>query len=193
MVNKKKKSLVYPAVFMLVLAAVLTFLLAMLNEQTKPIVAKNAEFELRKKILYVFSIENDGTQKDVDNKFTTNVKETDKKYNNKPIFEYEKDGKKAYAVSLQGPGLWGPIEAYVALSEDYNTILGIDFIKQSETPGLGGRIEEPFYKEQYRNIRSKDVFKKVDFISGATMTSLSVARLVSGDLAKFVKTMGGSN
>lgn len=193
MINKNKKSLVYPALFMLVLSTVLTFFLSMLNEHTKSLVAKNAEFELKKKILYIFSIENDGTQKDVDNKFTRNIKKTDKKYNNKPIFKYEKEGKKAYAVSVQGSGLWGPIEAYVALSQDYNTILGLDFIRQSESPGLGGRIEESFYKEQYRNIRLKDIDKKVDSISGATMTSLSVVKLVSGDLAKFIKTMGGNN
>ncbi len=38
MINKNKKSLVYPALFMLVLSTVLTFLLAMLNKHINPLV-----------------------------------------------------------------------------------------------------------------------------------------------------------
>ena len=52
---------------------------------------------------------------------------------------------------MDGPGLWGSIEGYVAISKDYSTILGLTFITQSETPGLGGRIGEEEYLSQFRD------------------------------------------
>lgn len=192
MENKKKKSMVYPTIFMFILAAILTFLLALLNEKTKPLVAKNNEIALKEKILYVFSIENDGTEEDILSKFDENVKESDKKYNDEPVYVLEEDGKvKAYAISAKGPGLWGAIESYIALNENMDEILGIDFIKQAETPGLGGRIEEDFYKEQYRNIPIDNINEEVDYISGATNTSSLVEKLVNEDLQEFLKEEKG--
>lgn len=193
MQNKKKKSLIYPTVFMIVLSAVLTFLLAMMNEQTKPLVAKNQEKALKEKILYVFSIDNDGTEADILKKFDENVKVSDKKFNEEVIYVKENNGTpEAYAVSVKGPGLWGAIDGYIGISSDYKKVVGIDFVKQAETPGLGGRIEEDFYKEQYREVDVDKVSEQVDAISGATNTSIAVDKLVTEDLKAFLETVGGA-
>ena len=52
-------------------------------------------------------------------------------------------GVRAVAVPFDGPGLWGPIEGFLALAPDMKTIRGITFHKQEETPGLGGEIAAP--------------------------------------------------
>lgn len=189
---QKKKSLIYSVVFMLILSAIMTFFLALLNKSTQKRVEQNAELKLKKSILYVFSIENNGSIEDILDKYDKNVKETDKKFNDETILSYEKNGKvKAYAFALKGTGLWAPVEAYMAVSPDYKQILGVDFIKQSETPGLGGRIEEESYKGQYRNIKIDEISEKVDFISGATGTSTAVQKLIEDDLKEFLTNKGG--
>jgi Na+-transporting NADH:ubiquinone oxidoreductase subunit C len=38
----------------------------------------------------------------------------------------------------------------VAVNADVTKVLGIDIISQNETPGLGGRIDEPWFKNQFR-------------------------------------------
>ncbi len=48
--------------------------------------------------------------------------------------------RQAVAVAFGGPGLWGPVEGYLALAADMRTIRDVTFHKQEETPGLGGEI-----------------------------------------------------
>lgn len=195
---KKKKSLIYPAFFMLVLAFVLTFLLAYLNELTKPIVKFNSDIELKKKILYVFNIKlESNSANEISETFDKNIKE--KEYETGKLYEYVKDGETVgYAVPFDGPGLWGSINGYIGVGMD-KKIMGVDFIKQDETPGLGGRIVEEKYKEQYRGIAleqavpDKIVINKpaaggnIDGISGATQTSTFVVNMINEDLIKFLE------
>lgn len=194
MTQKKKKSMIYPTIFMICLTAILTFLLATLNAYTLPLVEQNEELDLNRKILSVFDIGHDRSNSDIVNKFNENISDTGETYNEEPIYAYTVDGEiKGYAVSLKGSGIWGPIVSYIGLSPDYTEILGIDFIQQEETPGLGGRIEEKFYKEQYRNIPADGIRDNVDAISGATGTSNAVFNFLTSDLENFINTVGGSN
>ncbi|MDO4778226.1 MAG: FMN-binding protein [Tissierellia bacterium] len=201
---KKKKSLIYPTFFMLALSFILTFVLAYLNNLTTPIIRFNSEIELKQKILYVFEIKPQSNKaEDIDKAFTENVKESE--FEGEKLFEYVKDGKSlGYAVPFSGPGLWGGINGYIGLSADLKTVLGVDFIKQDETPGLGGRIVEAFYKEQYRKLdvsNPKDgklVINRpapggnIDAIAGATQTSTFVVKMINEDLMRFISTKGAN-
>lgn len=194
MEKKKKKSMIYPTVFMIILSAIMTFSLALVNQQTKPLVAMNQELELKTKILNIFDIQTDGTSDAIHAKFDEVIKDSGNKFNDEAIYTYEENGDViGYAVSLKGPGVWGPIDSYIGLNPDYSEVLGIEFIAQEETPGLGGRIEEDFYKEQYRNIPSAEIRENVDAISGATGTSNAVMNLVTDNVQRFMDEVGGSN
>lgn len=202
---KKKKSLLYPAIFMLVLSLVLTAILAAINAYTTPIVEFNSEIEQKTKILSVFDIDPGSTDPDViDKVFNENVVED--QYDGKPLYLYQKNGETlAYGVPFDGPGLWGGIEGYVGLNADLKTVTGIEFIKQEETPGLGGRIEEPPYKNQFRNldisaptgdryvINRPQEGGNIDAISGATQTSTFVQNMINEDVKAFIDSRGGSN
>lgn len=201
----KKKSMLYPTLFMLVLSVVLTAALAALNAFTAPIVEFNQEIELKQKILNVFNIDTPSNEAEViDETFAANVTQED--YNGKALFvQKEGDQTKAYAVPFDGPGLWGGIEGYIGVSEDLSTVTGIDFIKQEETPGLGGRIEEDPYKDQYRNLDISTINNdspvinrpapggNIDAISGATQTSTFVMNMVNEDLMEFISNRKGAN
>lgn len=201
--EKKKQSFLYPAIFMIVLSAILTFALAFLNEQTKPVVAMNQEVELQSKILYVFDIDVPSDDPEEINRiFEEKVEEED--YEGKSLFKHVENGQTvAYAVPFAGPGLWGSIDGYVGVTEDLTTTTGIEFITQSETPGLGGRIGEQPYKSQFRGI---DISSpqgdalivarpapggNIDAISGATQTSTYVENMVNEDLGAFIDSMKG--
>lgn len=115
------------------------------------------------------------------------------------IYVAELDGETKFILPLAGAGLWGPIRTYVALNEDRNTVYGVYFGHEGETPGLGANIVTPKFRRQFpgRHIMDQEgklvsiaVMKKgtvdngreqVDAISGGTITSKGVeAMFLSG-------------
>lgn len=92
-----------------------------------------------------------------------------------------------FAVPFVGMGLWGPIKGVMALEPDLQTIRGLRFYQQEETPGLGGDIAADWFVAQFKGkkiVSAKGeagfrLVKKgtpldensVDAITGATMTS----------------------
>lgn len=199
----KKKSFVYPIIFMSVITAVFTFVLAYLNYSTAEKIEFLQDIELKKKILYVFDIPiPSDVPEEIDQVFNQLIEEDDSV---KPSIFYtlENGEKTAYAVPASGPGLWGGIDAYVGISADFSTILGLEFVSHEETPGLGGRISDIEFLEQFRSLditNSTDgsyiVFKpaaggNIDAISGATLTSQSVRDLINIDLQDFLQERRG--
>ncbi len=47
-----------------------------------------------------------------------------------------------YVIPINGYGLWDAIYGYLAIKPDGNTIIGISWYDQKETPGLGANISE---------------------------------------------------
>ncbi len=96
-------------------------------------------------------------------------------------------------LPLTGRGYGGRIDAILALRGDMNTIAGIAITGHSETPGLGGRIEEPSWQSSFAGTELRDgtgdmrfaVARgeasgpyEVDGITGATRTGRGVANMV---------------
>ncbi len=91
-------------------------------------------------------------------------------------------------VRGSGVGLWGAIRAVVGFDAAGDRLTGIEFLEQNETPGLGARIEEAWFKNQFKGKRgpfemvpegapSKE--NEFDAITGATITSKGVRGLVN--------------
>jgi len=198
-----KKSFSFPIIFMIVITAFFTFILAFLNYSTADKIEFNKETELRKKILYVFDIESTSNSPEaIEKVFNDNIIE--ETLDEDIIYSIKEDGKvTGYAFPVRGSGLWGSVVGYVGISEDYNKLLGIDFVSHSETPGLGGRISEDSYKEQFRGLdisTAKDgnyiIYRpssggNVDAITGATLTSKSVSNFVNEDIQNFINKRKG--
>lgn len=115
-----------------------------------------------------------------------------------PSFSYHPGGVDhpvAIAVPFGGAGVWGPIEGILALEPDMQTIRGVRFYKQEETPGLGGEIASVAFQDQFKGkrIRAADGQpgvrlvaagaasgpNTVDAITGATMTSGRVEEMLT--------------
>ena len=56
---------------------------------------------------------------------------------------------KAIVLPVHGYGLWSTMHAFLALETDGNTIIGLNYYEQGETPGLGGEIENPRWRAQF--------------------------------------------
>ncbi|MCE5316873.1 MAG: NADH:ubiquinone reductase (Na(+)-transporting) subunit C [Parachlamydia sp.] len=62
-----------------------------------------------------------------------------------------------YVIPVNGLGLWDAIFGYLALSPDGNTVIGISWYDQKETPGLGANIAE---KPWQMNFPGKKIFQE---------------------------------
>ena len=101
------------------------------------------------------------------------------------------DSVKEVILPINGTGLWSMMYAFVAVQTDGNTVNGITYYEQGETPGLGGEVENPKWKAQFEGKKLFDENNKpaikivkggapqgsehgVDGLSGATLTSNGV-------------------
>ena len=110
------------------------------------------------------------------------------------------------ALPVAGKGLWSTLFGYIALEPDLDTVLGIQFYKHGETPGLGGEVEKEWFTENFigkkiRNVEGEiigikvlkgkvddskeDAIHQVDGISGATVTSNGVTIFLKDDLKRY--------
>lgn len=113
------------------------------------------------------------------------------------------DGSIKYVLPVYGAGLWGPIWGYIAVNDDGNTIYGANFSHEGETPGLGARITEQSFQDEFRDkhlfldgqFKSVAVLKKgqkatngaeqIDALTGATITSRGVSDMLADCLAPY--------
>lgn len=116
------------------------------------------------------------------------------------------DGEEILITRFSGMGLWGTVTGVLATDASVQRIVGIDIISHSETPGLGGRIEQDWFKNQFRGERILPegiVVRKgqggadedrdngqVDGITGATGTSTSMAVMLNAEIADLRREAG---
>jgi Na+-transporting NADH:ubiquinone oxidoreductase subunit C len=100
-------------------------------------------------------------------------------------------------IAVEGLGMWGTIYGFLSLDRDTNTVRGLTYYDQKETPGLGGEIGNPKWQALWRGRKGFDdqwnaritVIKgqagapdvdplRVDGLSGATVTSNAITRLM---------------
>lgn len=188
----------FPIVFMIVTTVFFTFLLAWLNQVTSDTIALNEKTDLRSKILYVFDIDVEDNDPEIIEEIFNEHIESSVIEDKTIYFTREGDEVSAYAFPVEGIALWGSLEAYVAVTSDLTEILGIEFISHNETPGLGGRISEEWFKEQFRGldlenkedgkyiIYKPDPSGNVDAVTGATLTSNSVKDILNTNIHEFI-------
>jgi|GEM_PF-754790 Na+-transporting NADH:ubiquinone oxidoreductase subunit C len=164
------------------------------KNEIKNIFDKNfSTINIKNKSFYIL-FNNENEKFDFDNKilklneiyqnFNLNKNEIINKYTSELISIINNfiDSNKIYSFvfEITAPGLWGEIIATIGIKPDFKTIEGIEFLVQNETPGLGGRISEDWYKKSFKNKEiplkiKKDENEKgnnsVEAITGATITS----------------------
>ena len=91
------------------------------------------------------------------------------------------------AVIATGPGFQGEIDVVVGVNPRTEKLYGIEILDHEETPGLGARIEDEEYKDNFvdKPFGDYNVIKghsegdyDIEAISGATVSSENVAEIV---------------
>ena len=112
-----------------------------------------------------------------------------------PVYVFNINGKDVTVIPCYGAGLWGPIWGYLAINADGKTIDGAVFDHKGETPGLGAKIADAPFCEEFHgksfNMDGGEVFTvakasaitepahSVDAISGATITSQALGKSIN--------------
>jgi Na+-transporting NADH:ubiquinone oxidoreductase subunit C len=120
-----------------------------------------------------------------------------------PVFKaVPDDGEKVIIIPVEGKGLWGPVWGYISLRSDMNTIYGATFDHKGETPGLGAEINTTPFESMFigkklfeagkfvsvgvlKGGAKDDDLHNVDAISGGTITSKGLEKMLVDCLAKY--------
>jgi len=183
--------------FMLIITIFFISILSFIYLTTEERIKDNEENVLRKAVLYSagYNIENYNS-KQIGELFDKNIKTIKNKGNEQFTYYISSNGD--YIFLVHGNGLWGEIDAIIALKNDFKTISGVEFIKQNETPGLGARISEFWFKEQFRSkIIPLEMVKEgesgdsthFEAITGATATSNAVLKMFDNELQILIKNL----
>lgn len=84
---------------------------------------------------------------------------------NPSVSPSEKEHAAGYIIPVNGFGLWDAIYGYLAIKPDGNTVIGISWYDQKETPGLGANIAEAFWQSLFpgKHIFQEDATGQTNF------------------------------
>ncbi len=179
------KSIVLPAVVLLLTAGIITALLAGTNTLTKDKIAQQNEkkqIETLQTVLPPFDEYETGTSKN----------------GNQYYISKAKDGEIiGYAFITANNGYGGAVSVMTGITTD-NKISGVAILEHGETPGLGANAA----KEDFRNQYKQDIPESnklavtkdggtIDAITGATITSRAVTNSVNDAIALYNEVREG--
>ena len=211
---------IYTFVYMTIVVVIVAVILAFANQTLKPLQEANEKLDKQKQILGALKV--DFSQEGAKATYEAIITAGDTLRYAKPnatdsveVYKATIDGAVKYVLPLTGKGLWGGIGGYLALNEDKNTIYGVNFNHEGETPGLGAKIVEMDFRSRFETLRIRNAANEVvsvavvkagkkvvgqehvDAISGATITSEGVGKMLATELienyAEFLKIANDAN
>ena len=196
-----KKSPAYVLSFMAAVCLVFGTGISVVNYATQGLLAKNAARHQNSVLCRAFQLDVAGTsaeayQQAVDAAIRTST------VGGRTVYECVAPGKEGVGFVAGGMGFWDRIECVVVLSPDLQKILNVQVLEQKETPGLGARIEEPWFTDQFKGLTldwndpqgqrvlvganpAPNAANEVDAITGATQTSMALMRFFNSELDAF--------
>lgn len=95
---------------------------------------------------------------------------------------------RTYIFPVRGYGLWSMMRGFLAVKPDFQTVEGIVFYDQAETPGLGAEVKSKLFTDEWpgkqiyadsgevqiRVIKNAEDDHSINALSGATITSNGV-------------------
>lgn len=136
------------------------------------------------------------------------------------VFQDDNGNISKVVIMVYGKGLWSTLYGFLSVKSDGITVEGLTFYQQGETPGLGGKVENKSWKQQWNGKKlygnsgdvrisvikgtvdktASDAKYKVDGLSGATMTTNGVDNLIKfwvsdfayGTFLKNLSSAGGN-
>lgn len=182
-------------VFVLVLGTILATTLVVVDTLTGPMIAKNEKIKELSTILNTFGIEY--TDETIEKAFTDNIETVEY-----PEMSVYRTSSGEMAFPFEGSGFQGPIIGIAVMDADGKTIRAVGIKSQEETPGLGSRITEKQFLDSFigkqfdpelilvgagKSVNNTDV----DGITGATMSSIALIKVMNSDYKTFYSNLKG--
>ena len=202
----------YIIIYSTILVLIVAFLLAFVSSKLKDQQDKNVALDTRKQILYSLNLRDTiapMADDQIDALYEQVVTKTDsvadEKGKKKPYLYYATvNGEQKYVLPLKGQGMWGGISCFLAIDSDKNTVFGAYFNHESETAGLGAEIKDN--ADWQKKFQGKTLFVQgdtastialsveknvnnettVDAVTGATVTSTAVSKMLQEQLTKYM-------
>lgn len=190
-----KQNLVYTVIFTFIVSFIFVLLLAFANEGTRSLVTLNQQVARQRAILNAMGIEYGQSNEEITAAFAS-VEEVQR--DGVSLYRTSAGGDDIYAIEFVGNGLWGRIKGVLAVDENLQHTVGIEIISHNETPGLGGRIDEPWFKQQLKGERilngsitvaaagpgdTNHDDGQIDAITGASRTSSAIQSILDNELS----------
>ena len=222
----KTNSNSYTIVYSVILVLIVAFLLAFVFQALKPMQDANVQLDQQKQILFALNQDRNMTNEqavqlwkkiiiaddviNADGKVTEAGKQggvdagfkltsKDAKEGKLALYRCKVNGEDKYVIPVYGNGLWGPINGFIAINGDKQTVFGAYFNHESETAGLGAEIKDnaswqaKFKGKKLFSCADKqkialavekqisDPSTQVDAVTGATLTSNGVTEMFQAD------------
>ena len=194
-----KDNKIYPVVFTFIYSFIFILVLTLVYSFTREKISDNEKLFEKQAILSALGISYQSPE-EVFELYDREV--TEKVINDRTYYFTGVDGDTVASIKFTGSALWGTVTGVIAVNEDLTRINGLSIISHSETPGLGGRIEEEWFTSQFSGERivndsikfdSKSSGKGnydhedgvVDSVTGASRTSESLEKIVNEYLKIF--------
>lgn len=196
------KERVFPVLFMLIVTAVFIAMVSGIYLATRENVLRNERLYLKRAVLFAADIRVPETNLEIEDLYNRSISEKVDQDGQIQYYEVTRGGSgiQGYVLPAVGPGLWGEIEAVVGYSVDLTELTGIDFTKQNETPGLGARITEAWFRTQFRGKTGPftrvpegtegEGTQEFDAITGATITSTAIQNILNKQLDAAARIVG---
>ncbi|MDT8316671.1 MAG: FMN-binding protein [bacterium] len=195
----KEKAIKEKIMMVLVLVAVSiasSLMLAGINDFSYDMIKMNKERKL--KVAVLSALEIPLGNREPEKVFSSSIKRITTPEG--PIYLSTDDRQKGVAFSAKGSGFWGPIIVMVGVDPETLTIKGVEILQQEETPGLGARIEEDRFRNQFKGksmdtpIRmmikgAKPGPNDVEAVAGATLSSKFMEEIINEKSKPFIEAV----
>ena len=108
-----------------------------------------------------------------------------------------------YALPYEGNGFQGKIRLIVGVNKDLSSLLGLEVLEQVETPGLGTKVTEVPFTDQFIDLKlTPDIAwvkgiqpqnpNEIQAITGATISSKAIVRIINEGINRLrsIKSVG---
>lgn len=189
----------YIIIYSTIMVVIVAFLLAFVSQTLKPMQDANVALDTEKQILNSLNLR--GLSDEEAHATYEKIVAFDEAQN---VYVCTlENGDVKYVLPLKGQGMWGGISCFLAIDSDKNTVYGAYFNHESETAGLGAEIKDN--ADWQAKFQGKKIFAdgddskialsvvkavnnetSVDAVTGATVTSTAVSKMLQDQLAKYM-------
>ena len=198
-----KKDPKYILLFIVLISLVFGVAISAVHYATLPMLKKNEALHRNRVISKAFLLKVDGESPEAyENAINKYIAVDSLQMDGRSVELFKHKENNNIGFVFLGLGFWEPISGVIVLDENLEKIVHLKILDQKETPGLGARIEEEWFTDQFKGLPIKwneeqkiiigttsnaDKSNVVEAITGASQTSVALMNMLNENLAEFKK------